>query len=103
MFKKLKSLFTRNKTKAEIKPSDIRIQIGERVYPILEEAFRRNRLPPKDISTEDWSYIKERILWSFSALRTQKKPFNNTKAAHEEQRIKDGLILFANHIDNLKL
>ena len=105
MFKKLKSFFTKRKPDNDIdrEPTDLRVQIGEAVYPIMESAFRKNKLPPEGISRKDWRHIKETILWSFSALRAQRKPFNHIIKDRQKEKIKKGLMLFSNHIDNLKL
>ncbi len=102
MFKKIKSLFSRSKPKAEKKPKNIQVQIGEAIYPILKSGLKTS-MTPEGMKREDWKSVKEQILWSFSALRSEQKPLNNTKRKKEEKKIKKGLILFANNVDNFKI
>ena len=107
MFKKIRSFFSKKKETETVEPvttnQPLRQRIGTSIYPIMEQVFRRNEIPPAGISHEDWRKIKETILWSFSALRTKKQPLNNILKSRRDKKIKEGLILFAHHIDNLEL
>ena len=106
MFEKIKSFFGKNNKKAK-EPTkeiekDFQIEVGEKVYPVLRKALEASS-NPEGISNSDWKVIKEKVLWSFSALRAEKKPLNNIKKREHQSKIQDGLILFAKHVDNFKL
>lgn len=106
MLKKIKSFFSKKKkekpSEENVKTKSGKVQIGESVSLVLEKSLK-NCSPPEGVSREDWGGIKEQIIWSFSALSVEKKPLNNTKRKKEEEKIKKGLILFANHVENLKI
>tara|TARA_B100000427_G_C15458490_1_gene572935 strand:+ start:838 stop:1149 length:312 start_codon:yes stop_codon:yes gene_type:complete len=103
MFKKIKSFFSKPEKDLGAVSPILSVEVGERVYPVLEKAFKKRGGAPKGFDEEDWELLKSRVLWSFSALRTSKKTPNTKKGQQEKQRIQDGLILFAKHIDNFKL
>ena len=108
MFEKFKSFFKKKKEPEEdsCRQEDfenLQKTTGDLLYPILVKFFRYQKNSPEGISDSDWAKIKERILWSFSALKEEKGHINKMKNEKYKEKIRSGLILFGRHIDNFKL
>jgi hypothetical protein len=103
MFKKIKSLFSKPEKEVGTINSILSVEVGERIYPLLEKSLKKRGGAPKGFNEDDWELLKARVLWSFSALRSTKKSANTKKREQEKRRVEDGLILFVKHIDNFKL
>jgi len=103
MLKKIKSFFAKPEKKEPIISPVFSVEVGERIYPLIEKSLKKRGGAPKGFNEEDWELLKSRVLWSFSALRSTKRSMRTKKREQEKQRIEDGLILFAKHIDNFKL